>query len=177
METRAVYKEKIYICPVFGEAKQFISNVLPTFEDVMKCYEFHRFNIKQLKETKKEPLILEISEIVALEVEDIWAKASIPTVGHKRVLQMIQYYHEKCKKFLKLKSGKAKREFLHQSKVIFDICSCKCKQIGACCCPKERKVPQLEHQFLIDQRTERKMVIGGIDAKQTAKLQKRLSRS
>ncbi|KAF2904112.1 hypothetical protein ILUMI_02065 [Ignelater luminosus] len=34
------------------------------------------------------------------------------------------------------------------------------------------KVPEIERGFLIDQRTSRKMIIGGVDVKSTLKLQK-----
>ena len=57
---------------------------------------------------------------------------------------------------------------------MFDIATCKCS--GECNCPKYRKVPAAECAFLADQRSERKMMIGNIDLKETCRLQKRETR-
>lgn len=45
--------------------------------------------------------------------------------------------------------------------------------MNECNCSREKKVPTLEHDFLIDQRTARKMCIGSIDRKTTKQLQQR----
>ncbi|ESO06068.1 hypothetical protein HELRODRAFT_160198 [Helobdella robusta] len=73
-------------------------------------------------------------------------------------------------------SNEKKVEFLQQSEFLFDICSCKCKILGQCSCVREVKIPKEEHEFLIDQRGERKMRIGGIDRNRTKNLQKKLAR-
>jgi hypothetical protein len=54
-------------------------------------------------------------------------------------------------------------KFRDDSKIkLFDIAACKCEQF-LCKCDKTRRVPVEERTFLSDQRTTRKMVIGGID--------------
>lgn len=58
-----------------------------------------------------------------------------------------------------------------------DIASCKCVCVSKCYCKRDLKVPQFEIEFLKDQRTVRKMVIGGVDSKATEKIKKKLTRS
>uniref|UniRef100_A0A6P7FUT2 Uncharacterized protein LOC114334377 n=1 Tax=Diabrotica virgifera virgifera TaxID=50390 RepID=A0A6P7FUT2_DIAVI len=59
-------------------------------------------------------------------------------------------------------------------KKLFDISLCKCKDFLSCSCTI--KVPVLEREFLTDQRTSRKMVIGRVDQKTTKVLEKRWKR-
>ncbi|KAF2892098.1 hypothetical protein ILUMI_14075, partial [Ignelater luminosus] len=87
-------------------------------------------------------------------------------------------YHKKyncLKKNIKSQANKTCLEKSHlfrisAEKLLFDICSCKCKDFKWCSC--RNKVPEIERSFLIDQRTSRKMIIGGVDVKTTLKLQK-----
>ena len=114
------------------------------------------------------------------KVEDVWRKSPLPTVSHTRVIHLLKAYHLKCKnliKSLKRLFADQKNEFIRHSRVLFDICSCKCKQIQLCCCPREKNVPKEEQMFLLDQRQERKMQIGGIDRILSAKLQKKVTRA
>lgn len=176
METR----RQSYQCPIFGSVEDIKDNLLPTYEDVMKCYEWNRLQLKISRNTIKEPSFLDIAELVSQKVEDVWRKSSLPTVSHTRVIQLLKAYHLKCKnliKSLKRLSADQKNDFIQHSRVLFDICSCKCKQIQLCCCPRENKVPKEEQQFLLDQRQERKMRIGGIDRILTNKLQKKVTRA
>lgn len=176
METR----RQSYQCPIFGSVEDIKDNVLPTYEDVMKCYEWNRLQLKICRNTIKEPSFLDVAELVTKKVEDIWRKASLPIVSHTRVVQQIKAYHLKCKnliKSLKRLSTDQKNDFIQDSRVLFDICSCKCKQIELCSCLREKKVPIEERKFLLDQRQERKMRIGGIDRIITTKLQKKITRT
>lgn len=59
---------------------------------------------------------------------------------------------------------------------VFDVAACKCTSFESCLCLKPNKVPFNERSFLLDQRTERKMVISGVDKKETVKLMKRQQR-
>lgn len=59
---------------------------------------------------------------------------------------------------------------------LFDIASCKCKNLKECFCPKGKKVPVLEREFIIDQRGARRMKIGSIDSKETSRIQLRTKR-
>lgn len=162
-------------CPLFGETCDINDNMLPTYEDVMKFYEWTRRKIKYEKETKKEPTYKELETVVVARVEDIWVKASIPIVQHKRVNAMLKAYHSKCKNLLKSYPKipeKKLEEFRHSSKALFDISTCKCKDIKKCICPRIKKIPPKEQDFLIDQRTTRKMVIGTVDINTTNQMGK-----
>lgn len=168
-------------CPVFGLPEKLPVSQLPTYNDVMKYYLFIRYELKPDK-TTKEPTVHDISERLATEILDIWRKASLPTVSFKRVLQLIRSYHEKYRRLLKpyqdrrtnKKYQEKITEFVTESQRLFDICSCKCKLTNSkCTCSKDSRVPKEEVSFLIDQRTTRKMMIGGVDLVATVKNMKK----
>ncbi|CAH1968197.1 unnamed protein product [Acanthoscelides obtectus] len=172
--TRSVFK-----CPVLGVICELKYNVLPTYDDVIKLYEWTRHQRKLRLETAKEPVFAEIADIVTSTIENIWQTASIPTVTRTRIIQMLKAYHLKYKNLLKsvqrVSEDKLER-FRHSGRLLFDISACKCKEFIKCTCPKDKKVPKQEQAFLIDQRTCRHMIIGGIDPIITKKLQSTLKR-
>lgn len=170
---------KKWKCPLFGNTCDLKDNMLPTYEDVMKYYEWNRRNIKLDRDTKKEPTYKEIQAIVVSKITEIWGKASIPTIERKGINVMLKAYHLKCKNLLKShpKIPTAKLdEFRRSSRVLFDISSCKCTDISKCTCSREKKVPAREQSFLIDQRSTRKMFIGTIDTVTSKKLTNALKR-
>lgn len=172
--TRSVFK-----CPLFSDICELKENVLPTYEDVMKYYEWTRHQLKLQLETAKEPTFAEIADIVTSKIENIWQTASIPIVTRTRIIQMLKAYHLKCKnllKSIKRLSPEKLESFRQSSKILFDISACKCKVLSQCICAKDKKVPKQEQTFLIDQRTSRMMIISGIDVTATKKLQKTLKR-
>lgn len=92
---------------------------------------------------------------------------------------MLKAYHGKCKSILKShpKISKQKlEEFRRKSKELFDISTCKCKNIDECICPKTKRMPAREKKFLIDQRTTRRMGIGNVDIAATNKIKNTLER-
>lgn len=164
-------------CPIFGAPEEINENQLPTYKQVMKYYNLVRHQLKLENNSKKEPSINEISEIVSSKVEYLWRKASIPTVSHNRVMQLIKSYHAKCKnllKSLKRLSEEKIQDFHRNSERLFDLSSCKCKDLELCKCSKDQKIPKEERAFLIDQRTERKMIMGTVDLL-TSKRKRKLS--
>lgn len=50
-----------------------------------------------------------------------------------------------------------------EKKTLFDASACKCEDFELCSCSRLSKVPLKEKEFLIDQRTTRKMLIGSVD--------------
>lgn len=170
-------------CPVFGLPEKLPVSQLPTYNDVMKYYLFIKYELKTDK-TTKEPTVHDISEKLAQEVLDIWQKASLPTVSRKRVLQLIRVYHDKYRSLMKPYHGRQTNinyqqkinTFTAESHRLFDICSCKCKLISNCSCSKDSRVPKEEIFFLLDQRTARKMMIGGVDLAATIKNKKKQER-
>ena len=97
METR----RQSYRCPIFGRVEDIKGNVLPTYEDVMKCYEWNRLQLKISRNTVKQPSFLEVAELVSRRGEDIWRKSSLPTISQKRVIQLLKAHHLKCKNLIK----------------------------------------------------------------------------
>lgn len=92
---------KMTNCPVFGEPKELSEIVLPTYEGVMKYYLLVKHQLKPTAATK-EPTVGDISEVVSVNIERLWSKASIPMLSHLRVLQMIRSYHDK---YIKIKKN------------------------------------------------------------------------
>lgn len=170
-------------CPLFGSPGKLPLSQLPTYNDVMKNYLFIKNELKPYK-TAKEPTVHNISERLAKEVLEIWQKTSLPTVSLKRILQLIRSYHDKYRTLMKPYQDRKKNKnyqekisrFITESHRLFDICSCKCKLISNCTCLKDSRVPNEEVHFLIDQRTTRKMSIGGVDVVSTIKNKKREER-
>lgn len=169
-------------CVVFGQPNDLKDLNLPTYHDVMKHYLFVR---QQLKITSnKEPSFKDISDCVVSHVMNVWKRASIPTVSEKRIYDMLKSYHSKYLKMKKLvevrkseKNLQKLKDFQTQAeKKLFDASACKCEDFELCSCSQLSKVPLEEREFLIDQRTTRKMVIGSVDALLTAKMKKKTQR-
>ncbi|CAH2019247.1 unnamed protein product [Acanthoscelides obtectus] len=166
-------------CPIFGDLNDLKDNVLPTYGDVMRFYEWTRHRLKYERERNKEPTYKEIEAIVVARLIEIWAKSSIPTVEPKRMKVMLQTYHLKCKNLLKSNPRIPKNTlegFRLGSKALFDIAACKCQEFLKCACPKNKKIPARERGFITDQRTARQMVIGALDVVTTTKITKTLKR-
>ena len=169
-------------CVIFGSPCELPENMLPTFENTMKYYNLVKLQMKE-ELNGKDPSHFEISSKVTLQIELLWQKASLPIVSHHRVRAILKNYHEKYRNILKsYQTRKDKKnykleleEFKQEESKLFDICTCKCKETVCHCC-KTRKVPKQEMKFLNDQRSSRKMIIGKIDAAETAVLQKQLKR-
>ena len=166
-------------CPVFGTPCELSDCVLPSYRDVMRHYLLLR-NTEVGGCASNSEVIRKITE----RLETIWQKASIPVTTSKSIVDRIITYHKKYRTLMKpYKSQRGKSAtydkkfdmFVGDSLKLFDIATCKCVTSG-CTCPRDHKVPQDERAFLVDQRTERKMMIGGIDAKQTNVLHKREER-
>ena len=94
-------------------------------------------------------------------------------VSANTITRMISDYHSKYRNILKSIKGKKDNakfkdkcsEFKrHADKTLFDISGCKCRSFLVCSCARDRKIPEREQTFLTDQRTSKKMAIGGVDA-------------
>ena len=161
-------------CPVYGISNELQTNQLPTVQQIMQFYSFTRDN---------KPYNLKMSEVikdVANNVISIWTKAGIPTVSAIRVRQKIENLREDLRVILKKKDDlklAAVATAKQESKSLFDIAACHCADFSDCNCAREFKVPTLEREFLMDQRTVRKMFIAGLDKTVTAKMQQAEERS
>src|SRR3989442_802643 len=78
-------------CSIFGAPLILRENILPTIGDIIKYYLFVRHERKaNAGSSSRESSIAEISDAVASRCELLWTKASISTIGHKRVAGKIR---------------------------------------------------------------------------------------
>ena len=159
-----------HTCPIYGIASELPENQMPTIGDPMRCYDMLKTNLSG--NTKSNQIIHK----VAVNVTEIWNNAGIPTVSLRRVVQKIESIPKSLQSALKKKGESKSNAFLaskQESLNLFDVAVCHCTNFNDCCCPRELKVPALEREFLIDQRNNRKMIIGGLDKVTTSKLIKK----
>lgn len=167
---------------VFGHGRELSKTVLPTCEDVMRFYLLLQ-NKTELERGGQHPSVSEIAEKVAIELEQIWRKASIPVVSQKRVVQKIRQYNDKYRGYIKHYKERQNRvsykaqlkTFKDESKQLFDLAACKC-DFNDCKCDKVYCVPVEEQKFLTDQRSLRVMFIGPVDISATNIMKRKLAR-
>jgi len=161
--------------PLFEEVHDIKINQLPTYGDILKCILWCK--VQKKNENGKDPSVKQIVKIITDKVIEIYERASIPIVSKVRVNELIFAYHLKYKKVIKnyksnLESQITKLDaFKDRFDVLFDFCSCKCKNFRICACLREKKITKTEKNFLMDQRNDRKMFIGGLDPARTSKTQ------
>ena len=159
---------KDFIEIVLGDARSIDESQLPTVADVLRACSLRR---KELKTGSQEPKWTEVRNYVAQKVIEIWCKASLPYKSEKRIFSMIDAYHNALTKLRKVPAKHKKsdihkrntKSFVEKSKLLFDIGYCKCET--QCSCPPNQRVPKEEMRFFRDQKTLRKMFIGGVDKK------------
>jgi len=163
---------------VFGQPAKFIQTCLPTNKDVYLHYVFIRNEL--IASGNANPSKMAVAEKVASDIEAVWKTASVPTVAHKSVSNKVQSCVSKAQLVAKTSSSKRSKtdNQVKEFDKVFDICTCRCNLLEEkmCTCPKERKVPQLEVAFLLDQRGARRMVMGAIDVQTTVKNQSSMQR-
>jgi hypothetical protein len=140
MALRKLTTRAMTSCPVFGTPAHLSEVVLPTYGDVMRYYLMVKNKLKPEKDSK-EPSVADIAEQVAVEIEQVWIKSSIPFTSHTRVIQLLRAYHDKYMKLMKPYKGR-KNEKSFQAKLssfkeeaeakLFDIAACKCILFTAC---------------------------------------------
>lgn len=179
--SKTIFTRNYIKCPLLGAPSDFKGNVLPTKEDVLKCYLLTRYNLKA--DSRKEPSFFQISNLLADKILGVWKNASLPTVLRKRVLQLIKMHHDKYLQLIRYPKSKRNenytlklQDYKTELKSLFDISACKCEDLEKCVCKKDKKVPPNEHVFLLDQRRLREMFIGCVDTKETQKLVNRARR-
>lgn len=132
------------------------------------------------KVIRRLPLFLTYASIVALEVEKVWKRASVPTVSHQQVISLIKSHNDKIKALKKIPLSREDTEEKRKTfqaefnSRFFDIAACKCSDFSTCKC--KIKIPTNERVFLVDQRTNRMMSIGPIDMASTMKETRKFER-
>jgi hypothetical protein len=154
---------------LFGEGRELPNFCLPTHKQVGKAY-------LSEKNYETEPL-RSVCKRLAEKLSQIWIKASVPTISLRGIELQLEKYIGDVQKVIRSKSATVKQDEIEKDlDTLFDICSCKCKELSSCCCPMVLKVPAIEHDFLTDQRTIRVGRIAGIDKKESARAERRLKR-
>ncbi|GBL91730.1 hypothetical protein AVEN_71370-1 [Araneus ventricosus] len=174
-------------CPLFNEnLKEFDEVKLPTKKDVLLCCLEVWRQVGLESKRNKETAFCTVAQQVAIKLNIIWDKAFIPIVTHNSVIQLITRCYDdyiSIKKTLNCKTTVRKTKddkltsFIEQTSKLFDIAFCKCADFSGCTCPKEKKFPVLERQFLLDQRGPRIGRIGSVDLPVTEGMIKRAERS
>ena len=78
----------------FQESSDF-GNLLPTYRDVMKFFNFQRNKIFKDTKNKKEPGFQRIAIATANALINLYEELSIPTMEHRNVIRKLTLYHEK----------------------------------------------------------------------------------
>ena len=102
----------------------------------------------------------------AQAVIELWSNEGIPIIKMHNVVRKLKLvcdrYHRLNKTPMKKRNTRTK-QILTEEKVfreLFDIASCRCKDLRRCNCPLSNRVPAPEAAFLRDQRGARKMKLG-----------------
>ena len=85
------------VCSVIGAPYENNGNILPSYSDVMKHYLCVWQELKLLNDNK-DPSFKDVSDQVVTYLENLWKCASLPSVGNKRIYDMLKNYHQKYMK-------------------------------------------------------------------------------
>lgn len=175
-------KRRTTVDPLIGTQFDLPPLQLPTNGDVLRALQFRR----KLLNTKDvlPPVRSFVSSITTSTIE-IWVKASIPQLLKKKsienkLLKLYERYTKALKCVQSNHSPKVVADFKASLDKLFDICSCQCPRTenmskGKMCCEciPINRVLQEEVEFLFDQRSTRRLVIGStIDSSTTLKYTK-----
>ena len=131
------------------------------------------------------PSVNEINAELVPAIMKLSVKASLPHTANKRVAQMIEELLNKLKSIQLQPKGRLQSPaylkkfegFKHDLSTLFDITSCKCPfDLSApvhngkvtCIHPFDKQIPERELPFILNQQTQRRMVIGNVDTAVTA---------
>ena len=159
-----------------GQPADLPSNQLPLDVDI-----FNKF--KKMKEDDIAALNKDIGVKIAEEVIAMWRdKGNLPTYEVKGVGVRVEKVYARGKDVLKIPKDRRdkmiaeldkeedenkqvgrKKKKIDTFEKLFDICPCQHLSREDCDCPASDKVAVREFSFLLDQRTDRKMVVSGVD--------------
>ena len=171
LEMRGVNMEN---CPIFGDPCESPNSQLPTYNEVILCYLWHR---SKLKTTKKAPLFTDGSLRVKEDLKFIGNEASIPAISDRGIIYLLQQYYDKYNNVFKsapkkgsvrdskyINTSQSLKDLLvEKGKGLFNIAACQCKDFSKGHREKFKKIPIREREFILDQRGPRKLKICEID--------------
>jgi hypothetical protein len=145
-------RSKTFVYLIGEPQEKLLDRVVPTCRDVLKVYfHYHKKNKLPQKEAVK---------VVVEDLLSVWARARIPVSEKRNVIRKFETLLEKYRKICrnKLRGGTVQltkeTEFSEEINLLFDISHQDAANIITI---KE------DHDFLMDQRTNRKYVMGAID--------------
>lgn len=143
-------------CQVLGTLCPLRMEYLPTLMDILRSLVL---DVNQSKESGKVRSVASVIDALSKKVKCIWEKAGIPTITHNAIVLRISRAFKKYTSILKSINKNyfqsTVEQFKNDSIKLFDIASCKCDLRKRCYCEKEFRV--LNKQFLLDQRSERRL--------------------
>ena len=173
MRTRQLTEHSLYGFPC-----DLPRNVLPTNSNVARYFLHLKSRPNESNNDKYK--------LVAEGVMELWNAASIPTIQYQSIFKRVAKLLDDGSSLCRSKSScKLRDKYVKSLPDLFDIAACSCPITHdlrsaefnvVCTCSKDKKVPKQELPFLLDQRTCRKMFIGGLDIQTTSILQKRQKR-
>jgi len=159
-------------CLTFGQPSKLPPTQLPSNADIYRYYEWKRLKLF----TSIQPASSVVSAKVAQKVINIWERASLPVISIERICERVQNIRKRYKQEADKAAKKKTTAMIKDMNELFDVCQCRCDDMGRCSGPAHSKVPILERSFLTDQRTSRLMHIENIDKKASKEIQKRQNR-
>lgn len=134
---------------------------LPTCSDVIQDILNEKLTTNKTKE---------LIEIVSLKIDRPWQYTTIPVIEHTSVFRLLKRLHDEYIVLAKSKNHKifenVRKRFVDKNKnQLFNICTCKCEDSEKCTCPRNRRIPANEREFINDQKSARKMVFARINQK------------
>ena len=144
---------------------------LPTKSEVYQYLLYLEDVKKGTGEWNRRTTLTTKAQCVADDVAAVWDKAGIPhkldTDWYKRERQ-VEVVLTRARALKKVPAGQNKTEdFLQkvaEMQKLFDVAKCQCNLgDGWCSCARDDQVPSNSKQFLIDQRSERKLTLSQID--------------
>ena len=162
-----------------GKPKNLPPNTLPTNGDVLKAY-FYLKHVLSDEDIDKSPSFATLSNLLIPEIKTLWDSPNgcLPFITTQRVEVMLKNLLAGYRKITTYPKNRVSSEayikllgnFADECEKLFDICTCKCPidlenlsdrhNKVLCKCPDiQRRVPVKEAEFLVDQRTVRKMHI------------------
>ena len=162
---------------LYGEPSELPIGQLPTAGDVLRLVWLYRS-----RDRDNNILIRSIINDAAIDIAEFWEKAigdrtTVPIISLKSIQLRLQRLYTKSQSLMKSKQPADVEKFNDSLLSLFDLCSCSCPTVacGDVKCNEQNcrqhhlqcrcavKVPKREIQFLIDQRTNRRMYISTID--------------
>ena len=138
-------------CFVVGTPSTLSERVLPTASDMLRFILHVRYQNMPADGTKQNPSLNEVADVVAKQLEDLWCKASIPTMNLKKIKDKIKTLN---REYMKIKANSPSRrdsssvqslvrQFQSEASKIFEIAACRYDSTSSqyCKCEAHKKVP------------------------------------